>query len=366
MNDELHSQKTIHRKLFLFVLGFSVFSVWLITVTFQLSLIDIARTFHVNVGTAGLVAAVGSISGAVAGLLLSVLSVRLNHKLLLLVGLACTSLAAVGFFLASTFSLVLVPNIGVGAGIAIVTSMAYSLIGDFYPLEKRGRAIGCIVASSTLVYVIGGPIIGVLASIGGWRSTMIWFSLPTSLTCLILAYLIIPHKSKTNPIIQREPFFSGCKQAFLNRSAIAVLFVTMFSMAEGSVGFYAVSYFRSQFSITIEMGSFVMLVGNVLGAVGGVVSGLLVNKVGRKPLGTLSCLAAALVTLTFTFMPTFDLSWGLTVIRFWFSAMALTAGGSLVIEQLPKFRGTMMSLNSTFMNFGMLLASVSAEIVLNL
>ncbi len=33
----------------------------------------------------------------------------------------------------------------------------------------------------------------------------------------------------------------------MNRSAVAALFVTMFSMAEGSIGFYAVSFFRSQF-----------------------------------------------------------------------------------------------------------------------
>jgi predicted MFS family arabinose efflux permease len=141
------------------VLGFSVFSVWLITVSFQLLLIDIARSFHVQVGTAGLVAAVGSISGIVAGLLMSVLSVRFNHKLLLLVGLGCTTLASIGFFFASTFELVLIPNIGVGFGIAIVTSMVYSLIGDFYPLEKRGRAVGAMVAATALSYVIGAPLI---------------------------------------------------------------------------------------------------------------------------------------------------------------------------------------------------------------
>jgi len=46
--------------------------------------------------------------------------------------------------------------------------------------------------------------------------------------------------------------------------------------------------------------------------------------------------------------------------------MSFTAGGSLVIEQLPRFRGTMMSLNTTFMNLGMLLASFAAAFALDL
>ncbi len=364
--EEAPPEKIVHRRLFLPALGLAVFSVWLITVTFQLLLIDIAHTFQVQVGTASLVAAVGSISGIAAGLIMAVLSVRFNHKLFLLIGLLCTSLSAVAFFFAPNYDLLLIPNIGVGTGIALATSMAYSLIGEFYPLEKRGRAIGWIVASTTLAYVIGAPLIGIIASIGSWRSVMIWLALPLALASLILSFIVIPNKSNINSQLVKEPFFAGCKQAFSNTSAVAILFVTMFSMAEGSIGFYAISFFRSQFAVSITVGSIIIVVGNILAAIGGVVAGLLVNRVGRKPLGTVTCLAAALLTLSFTFVPNFPLSWGLSALRFWFSGMSFTAGGSLVIEQLPKFRATMMSLNTAFMNLGMLLASIAGGIALDI
>ncbi len=147
MSAKSSTEKTPRRKLFLPTLGLAIFSAWLITVTFQLLLFQIAHSFNVPVGTAGLVAAVGSISGIIAGLLLSVLSVRINHKLLLLIGVLFTCFAALGFFFAPNFIFVLITNIGVGTGIAVVSSMAYSLIGEFYPVEKRGRAIGWMVAS---------------------------------------------------------------------------------------------------------------------------------------------------------------------------------------------------------------------------
>ena len=354
------------RPLLLLALSLAVFSTWLITVTFQLLLINIAHTFNVQIGTAGLVSAVGSVSGIAAGLLMAVFSIRFNHKLFLLIGLLCTSLAAVGFYLAPNFNVVLLTNIGVGTGIAFATSMAYSIIGDFYPLQKRGRAIGCIVASTGLAYVVGSPIIGVLANLGGWRITMIWLVLPITLLSLVLAVVIIPKvsvKNQTNT--GTESFLLGCKQAISNRSAISILIVTVFTMAEGSIGFYATSFFRSQFSMSIEFGSIVIMIGSILSSVGGAVSGLLVNRLGRKPLGTFTFLAAALFTLAFTFVPDFTSSWGLSTIRFFFSGMAFTAGGSLVMEQLPKFRSTMMSLNTVAMNVGMLLTSITAGIALN-
>ncbi len=366
MSVKIPADEIAHKKLFLPALGLGVFSVWLITVTFELLLIQIADSFHVQVGTAGLVAAVGSVSGIVAGLLLSVLSVRFNHKLFLLIGLSFTCLAAVGFFFAPNFDFVLITNIGVGTGIAMVTSMAYSLIGEFYPMEKRGRAIGWMVAASTLAFVIGAPIIGIIANIGTWRATMIWFSLPITLTSLILALLVIPKESVEHQICQKEPFFAGCKQVFSNKSATASLFANMLAVAEGSIAFYAISFFINQFAISISVGSIVILVGNILSAAGGVVAGFFVNRIGRKHLGTGTGLIAALLTLTFTFMPSFALSWGLNALRFWFAGMSSTALGSLVIEQVPKFRSTMTSLNVTFINLGMLTASLAAGIALNI
>jgi predicted MFS family arabinose efflux permease len=360
------SGRITHKRLFLPALGLAVFSVWLITVTFELLLIQIANSFHVQVGTAGLVAAVGSISGIVAGLLLSFLSVRFNHKLFLLVGLVFTSLSAVGFFLSPNFDFVLITNIGVGTGIAMVTSMVYSLIGEFYPVEKRGRAIGWMVAASTSAFVVGAPIIGVIANLGTWRATMIWFSLPITLVSLILAFFVVPKESVEHLICHNEPFFAGCKQVFSNRSATASLFANMLAVAEGSISFYAISFFIHQFATSISVGSIIILVGNILSSAGGVVAGVFVNRVGRKSLGSVTGLTAALLTLTFTFMPSFGLSWGLNALRFWFAGMSSTALGSLVIEQVPKFRSTMTSLNVTFINLGMLTASLVAGFALNI
>jgi predicted MFS family arabinose efflux permease len=168
-------------------------------------------------------------------------------------------LAAVGFFLAPTFDLVLIANIGVGTGIALTGAMAYSYIGEFYPLQKRGKAIGWIVAASTLAFVVGAPVIGIIASAGGWRSVMIWLSLPFTLVSLVLAFLAIPNRYPESQPTQEEPFFAGYKQAFSSPSAIACLVVSMLTVAESSIAFYSISFFRAQLEIGVDVGSIVVV-----------------------------------------------------------------------------------------------------------
>ncbi len=354
-----------YSKLLLPSLALSVLSTWLITVTFQLLLIDIAQTFEVQVGTASMMASVGSISGVFFGLLMAILSVRFNHKLFLLIGLVFTSVAALGFYFAPNFFVLMISNIGVGGGIAIVTAMAYSIIGEVYPLEKRGRAIGVTVASVALAFVVGAPMVGLIASFGDWRSVMILLSLPFTLVSLALSAIVVPNRQQLYNPTKSEPFFTGYKQAFTSTATVAALLVTVLMFCESAIGYYSVSFFREQFGMTISWGSLFILVGNLLGAVGGAVAGLLVNRVGRKRLGTITLIVAGLLTLFFTFMPNVESSAALNIVRFWFSSMTFTAGGALIIEQLPKFRSTMMSLNTAFMNVGMLLASLIAGLTLN-
>jgi MFS family permease len=195
---------------------------------------------------------------------------------------------------------------------------------------------------------------------------MLSFVFPVALVSLALSFVAVPKPSSESRAVQTEPFMAGCKQTFSNRSAVATLIVSMFAMAEATIAFYLVSFFRSQFGISVGVGSIVAVVASLLSAVGGVVSGMLVNRVGRKPLGLITGLLAALLTLVFAFMPTFEISWGLNALRSWFAGMAFTAGGSMVIEQVPKFRATATSLNSAFGNAGMLIASIGGGIALNL
>ena len=56
------------------------------------------------------------------------------------------------------------------------------------------------------------------------------------------------------------------------------------------------------------------------------------------------------------FVPILWLAIALDMIHVWFAAMALPASAILVLEQIPKYRGTLFFLNSLFNNVGKVLA----------
>ncbi|HSV49169.1 MAG TPA: hypothetical protein VLH35_02550 [Candidatus Acidoferrales bacterium] len=79
-------------------------------------MVDIAAEFNVPVGTTSMAASVGSVTGIVVCLILAVVSIRYNHKHLLLLGLTCSLLGGIGYYLAPTFAALLIANIGIGSG----------------------------------------------------------------------------------------------------------------------------------------------------------------------------------------------------------------------------------------------------------
>jgi predicted MFS family arabinose efflux permease len=146
---------------------------------------------------------------------------------------------------------------------------------------------------------------------------------------------------------------------------MSALAVTMLMFAEGSVSYYTVSFFRQQFGMTVSWGSTFVLIGSIVAASGGVAAGLLVNRIGRKRLGNFTFIIASILTVAFMLIPDVWLSSGLSILRYWFAAMTSTAGGCLILEQLPKYRATVMSLNTAFMNAGMLMSSLIGGFALN-
>jgi predicted MFS family arabinose efflux permease len=360
------SGKKIQNKLFLPALAFAVFATTIIDVAAPLLLTDIAKTFQVQIGIAGSIRSGSSIAGVIFGLLVAVFSVRFKHKSLLLLGLVFESMAGLGSFLAPTLQFLYLSHFFEGIGSVMVAAMTYSLVGEFYPLEKRGKAIGWIVAAGSFGFIIGAPIIGIIANIANWRAVMLWFVLPVSLASLVFSYVIIKPKKTEKENRVSAPILAGCKQALSNKSVLGCLIGAMFFASAAAMSVFLVSFWKYQFSINTSMGSITILVNSIVAALGGIIAGRLLNRVGRKLMGVVAGLAESLLIIFTVLMPNFALSWGLSAGRIWCYGLATTAFASLTLEQIPKFRGTTMSLSGAFSGLGTLLGITIGGLALDL
>lgn len=102
------------------------------------------------------------------GLPLARLSDRGSRRMIVLVGVAVWSLMTVACGFAASFWGLFAARIGVGIGEATLSPAAYSLISDYFPPERRARALAVYsmgpYVGAGLALIIGGQVIDMLTA----------------------------------------------------------------------------------------------------------------------------------------------------------------------------------------------------------
>jgi DHA1 family inner membrane transport protein len=328
-------------------------------------LVEIAATFNVSIGTASQLALISSIIGLIMGFVMGVLALKFKHKSLLLVGITAFAVGTFGFYLAQSFAMVLLFQFFIGVGTAVISIMTYTLIGELLPAEKRGWAIGLTVAALTAAYIIVAPLSGVISSIAGWRSVLLWFIFPLSIVCLSLALLGIPAKPFQQGSTPKPLYLKALKEVLFNKSAIACVIATALFTSISLVPIYAVSFYRIAFSVSPTIGGVFSAIAAVGAITGGLVGGKLVHRIGRKPLTVIAGLASGTACILFSYMPDISVSVFFWAIGAATGSMAITALFSLILEQIPDSKASMMSINSAFQNIGLIIGILIGEMILN-
>jgi predicted MFS family arabinose efflux permease len=354
---------------FVVVLLVAVFAAAIIDVVIPINILDIAETFSLLSGTVAQLNSIIAITSVVTALLLAFFGAGFRYKSLLMIGILFIAFCALGLFLAPSFPIaqLVVPLNGIGSVMIVVTAQTF--IGNSYPLAKKAKAIGWITAAGTLANAVGAPIIGFMTGIGGWRISLIWFMLPTAILSLIFAFLAFPY-NLSQPLftVNTEPFTRGFKKVLSNKSAVACLVATFFGTASLFGGVVLeVTFLRQIFSVTPGFAALMgTLVGTALISVGAVVGGHIVTRIGRKRLAVTAGFSAGLVTLFAYFMQNLGVFLSLRWISAFLIGVTVAAASNLMLEQVPQFRGTMMSLSSAFSGLGTAVGIAVVGAVLNL
>jgi len=366
-------EKSPRRRLFLPTLILANFTIWTISTLFGLVLVDIAAAFHVTVGTASQIPGIARLLGILVGVLMSMLSIRFRNKSLFIGGLAIFTLGAFGIYWSSSFTLMTVFYAVNGAGAVIVGIMAWALIGEFLSLEKRGGAAGWWLSMAYVEAIIAAPVMSYIAVMAGWRSVVMGFIFPLSVACVVLCYVFIPSKPNQEQItanVERPTttsYLKAFRSVLLDKSAVACLVNNMLVWAQMQIFVvFMISFFRLQFSMSLGIAGLVTMAGGIIGASVTIIGGRFVNRVGRKTLGVFPALIGSAMAISFTFMPNMWASVAVMFVGSIFGGLSWPGLYSLSLEQVPGFKGTMMSFNSTFKSIGVVLGITIGGIVLNL
>jgi predicted MFS family arabinose efflux permease len=354
---------------FVVALLIAVFAAAVIDVVIPINILDIAESFSILPGTVAQLDSIIAIASVATALLLAGFGARFRYKTLVMIGILFIAVCAIGLFLAPTFPIaqLIVPLNGIGSVIIVVTAQTF--IGNSYPLDKKAKAIGWVAAAGTLANAVGSPIIGFITGIGGWRSVFIWFMLPAAVVSLIFVFLVFPY-NLPEPLLKtkKEPFMKGLKQVLTNKSAVACLVSAFLGSAFvfGSMVF-EVTFLRQIFSASPGFAALIgPLAGTAIITVGAIVGGHVVNRVGRKRLTVVAIFSAGSLLLLSYFTQDLSIFIALRWTASIFIGITIAAASNLMLEQVPQFRGTAMSLSSAFSGLGTAVGITVSGAVLNL
>ena len=336
------------------------FSTSIIESITSIFLIDITATFfgdpnQVSIATTGQLVTISSVVSVIFAILLGVLCVKYNHKKLLFLGSLAIMIGIMGCLVAPNFVFMQIFYPIEGIGSKIIGVMSFTLVGEFLILSKRPKALGWIIAGGSLASILGSLVISLcFSNAQGWRSYLLWFALPISIISLAAVYFGIPSKAQKPKTIKKQDYFNSFKQVFLKKSAASCLIGVMFRQAGLAWALvYSASFLRTQFGLSLSLTAFYALTGSLITALAMIVGGYLVHRIGRKRQLVLTLIISSLPLILVAFVNNLYVVLILSWVGGFIYGLGLSANTSLLLEQAPESRGTMMSMSTIFVTLGM-------------
>ena len=315
----------------------------------------LSKSFNVTVSQSGLLVIAYSLPYAICGFAFGPLSDKVGRKVMLKWGILAFTIFTLLCGCAWNFWSLFIFR--VLSGIAAATSpQVWAMIGDLVPFEKRGRVIGIVTAALSISQILGVPLGAFVAGAAGWRFSFYALGILGVVVTLLIMFALPVTKNTTSPVSKpaSSNLVHSLKLVLTNKRALSGLLVTFFMMF-ASFGMYSFlgAWLSNSFNMSVSaIGSIIVVVGfgNLVGNLSGGFLGDAFGK-GRVVITGLTILAIALLVLPYT---SSNLILAMVCIFVWLmsAGASLASLNSIISELVPSLRGTVMSLNSSFMYIG--------------
>ena len=321
---------------------------------FGLLLIEISATFGTPVGITGQIRTVSSTIAVISALIVGIASVKYNAISILVAGYGLLLLSAIGSSISSSYEMMMLFFPLTGIGISMIGPMGSTLVAQYYPRERRPRAIGWMIAGGASAYLVGAQAMAFISGIGTWRLAYYGYVIPIIILGLLSAQLFLV-KEKKNPVDtgRSTGYLEGLKSVMTNKSAFSSLIGSMLRMASfQSVLLYSASLFRHQFSLSREATALLVTLSALCYVVGSVFAGRIVNRMGKKRTTIIAIILAGVFVIAFTTTSSYPIAIVTYLICAFCFGTSTSSGQSLNLEQVPDYRGSMMSMSAVAGNLG--------------
>ena len=260
----------------------------------------VRKEFGLNDQQLGFLATIFTLAYAIVGLPLGRLADTKDRTKLVAVGVGFWSVLTAASGGVWNYSSMLATRIGVGLGEATCAPAGQSLIGDYFPPERRSRALALFMAGLPLGLFAAYMVAGTIAARWGWRSAFYVASVPG----LVMVVLATRLKEPLRGAMEQQ---AGVQQPVTTRpfrtiAGVRTLWWIVASGATFNFYMYAINAFNTAFLMRYhglglrQAGQVSAVTLGLVGLVGLAMGGVLGDRVRvARPNGRLLLSAAALL-----------------------------------------------------------------------
>ena len=243
------------------------------------------EAFHLSVGRAGLLMSVYAVTGLVLALPAGLILQKLGYRITSLIAGGSIALGATLGALSSDMSSMLVSRVIEGIGTSFMAVLAPAIIAVWFPVHKRGVAMGIWAAwfpiGTTLMLIIAPR----LSQSVSWQAVW-WFGCVYALVVMALFLVFIkpaPSGSAANGLSSGQPPVASAAQVLRNRDVwlISLAFACLV-MATMSSGAFLPTYLNVVRGMPLAQAALLSSVASMITIFSCPAGGILSDRIGSR------------------------------------------------------------------------------------
>lgn len=324
--------------------------------------------FKINPQQFSMLVAVYTFSAAIASFSAASFVDRFDRKNVLLFAYSGFLLGTMFCAIAPTFGLLMAARIVAGLFGGLIGAQVLSIVADLIPFERRGAAMGFIMAAFSAASVFGVPFALYLSKYFGWHAPF-FFVVAMGGILLPLLFKYMPHmtghmqnkqQQKLNPLILLRDVIKDKDQR------LGVLLISTMMMGHFLIVPFLNPFLEFNMGFSDTETPMVYFVGGILTLFTSPIIGRLADKLGKFRLFSYMVMLAVIPIALITNMPQIPFYFVLCITGFWFvvSTGRAIPAQAIVSEIVPPARrGSFMNISSSIQQMAVGLASVIAGLI---
>jgi DHA1 family inner membrane transport protein len=322
--------------------------------------------FHISTQQFSLIVAAYSYSAFASGIIAAFVIDNFDRKKSLIFGYTGFTIGTLLCGLAPDYKFLIAARILAGLFGGLIGAQVMSIVADTFPYEKRGRAMGYLMAAFSVASVVGVPLSLYVANLMSWHAPFIMVA--------VMGFLLIPFTIKYIP-----PVRAHLENRVGQKPATA--FLIIFSRKSALIGLalsalmvfghflvvpFINPYMEFNVGFTKDQIPLTYVVGGSATLFSAPFFGKLADRWGKLKVFTLCSLLTLPFVYFITNMPAIAFYYVLIATGIWF----VTANGRMIASQAmvsniiePQYRGSFMSLNASFQQLFVGSASFMAGLI---